>query len=119
VLKLFLKKHGMSNARAARTIKKSESFIDYLVSKLHSMHKSHYMTGMLDLEHCMFQQCHFPLLDQCRLFSSTSELITYRALIATTQMLFLVLVQTELFFEFCWYMLKYACRRKMFTGPFT
>lgn len=50
MLKLFLKKHGMSNALAARTINKSESFIDYLVSKLHSIHKSHYMIGMLDLE---------------------------------------------------------------------
>lgn len=50
VLKLFLKKEGMSNALAARSIKKSESFIDYLISKLHSVHRSHYMIGMLDLE---------------------------------------------------------------------
>lgn len=50
VLKLFLKKQGMSNALAARSINKSETFIDYLISKLHSVHRSHYMIGMLDLE---------------------------------------------------------------------
>ncbi|XP_078172526.1 transcription termination factor MTERF5, chloroplastic-like [Carex rostrata] len=35
----------MSNALAARFINKSESFIDYLISKLHSVHRSHYMIG--------------------------------------------------------------------------
>ncbi|XP_057991948.1 LOW QUALITY PROTEIN: transcription termination factor MTERF5, chloroplastic [Hevea brasiliensis] len=45
VLTLFLKKQGLSNAVAARTIKKSDLFIDHLVSKLHSVHKSRYLVG--------------------------------------------------------------------------
>ncbi|ESW24639.1 hypothetical protein PHAVU_004G147000 [Phaseolus vulgaris] len=45
VLTLFLKKQGSSNAVAARTINKSDLFIDHLVSKLHSKHKSWYLAG--------------------------------------------------------------------------
>ncbi|XAR59355.1 hypothetical protein NMG60_11015167 [Bertholletia excelsa] len=45
VLTLFLKKQGLSNAVAARTINKSEPFINHLVSKLHSIHKSRYLVG--------------------------------------------------------------------------
>nr|GMC46286.1 transcription termination factor MTERF5, chloroplastic [Ipomoea batatas] len=45
VLTLFLKKQGLSNAGSARIIKKSEAFIDHLVSRLHSIHKSHYLVG--------------------------------------------------------------------------
>ncbi|XP_057465102.1 transcription termination factor MTERF5, chloroplastic-like isoform X2 [Actinidia eriantha] len=45
VLTLFLKKQGLSNAVAARTINKSEPFIDHLVSRLHSVHKSRYLVG--------------------------------------------------------------------------
>ncbi|KAL6994457.1 Transcription termination factor mterf5, chloroplastic [Sarracenia purpurea var. burkii] len=45
VLTLFLKKQGLSNAVAARTINKSEHFIDHLVSRLHSIHKSWYLVG--------------------------------------------------------------------------
>ncbi|CBI40062.3 unnamed protein product, partial [Vitis vinifera] len=45
VLSLFLKKQGLSNAVAARTINKSELFIDHLVSRLHSVHKSRYLVG--------------------------------------------------------------------------
>lgn len=45
VLTLFLKKQGLSNAIAARTINKSELFIDHLVSRLHSVHKSRYLVG--------------------------------------------------------------------------
>ncbi|KAB1211777.1 Sister chromatid cohesion 1 protein 2 [Morella rubra] len=45
VLTLFLKKNGLSNAVAARTINKSELFIDHLVSRLHSVHKSRYLVG--------------------------------------------------------------------------
>ncbi|KAK9691114.1 hypothetical protein RND81_09G176500 [Saponaria officinalis] len=40
VLTLFLKKQGLSNAAATRTINKSDLFIDHLVSTLHSIHKS-------------------------------------------------------------------------------
>ncbi|XP_021595299.1 transcription termination factor MTERF5, chloroplastic isoform X2 [Manihot esculenta] len=40
ILTLFLKKQGLSNAVAARTINKSDLFIDHLVSRLHSVHKS-------------------------------------------------------------------------------
>ncbi|KAL5998609.1 hypothetical protein ACLOJK_009552, partial [Asimina triloba] len=43
VLKLFLKKQGLSNAVAARTINKSDHFIDHLISKLHSIYKSRYL----------------------------------------------------------------------------
>ncbi|XP_020206882.1 transcription termination factor MTERF5, chloroplastic [Cajanus cajan] len=45
VLTLFLKKHGLRKALAARTINKSDLFIDHLVSKLHSKHKSWYLAG--------------------------------------------------------------------------
>jgi len=45
VLNLFLKKQGLSNAVAARTINKSDIFIDHLVSRLHSVHKSRYLVG--------------------------------------------------------------------------
>ncbi|KAK4266802.1 hypothetical protein QN277_023676 [Acacia crassicarpa] len=45
VLTLFLKKQGLSNAVAARTINKSDVFIDHLVSKIHSKHKSRYLIG--------------------------------------------------------------------------
>ncbi|KAJ1391582.1 Transcription termination factor, mitochondrial/chloroplastic [Sesbania bispinosa] len=45
VLTLFLKKQGLSNAIAARTINKSDLFIDHLVSKLHYKHKTRYLAG--------------------------------------------------------------------------
>lgn len=45
VLTLFLKKQGLSNAAASRTINKSDLFIDHLVSQLHSIHKSRYLVG--------------------------------------------------------------------------
>ncbi|KAK9755101.1 hypothetical protein RND81_01G002400 [Saponaria officinalis] len=45
VLTLFLKKQGLSNAAATRTINKSDLFIDHLVSMLHSIHKSRYLVG--------------------------------------------------------------------------
>ncbi|KAK9272623.1 hypothetical protein L1049_002999 [Liquidambar formosana] len=45
VLTLFLKKQGLTNAVAVRTINKSDLFIDHLVSRLHSVHKSRYLVG--------------------------------------------------------------------------
>ncbi|XP_045789764.1 transcription termination factor MTERF5, chloroplastic-like [Trifolium pratense] len=45
VLTLFLRKQGLSNANAARTINKSDPFIDHLLSKLHSKHKTWYLSG--------------------------------------------------------------------------
>ncbi|CAA2954013.1 transcription termination factor MTERF5, chloroplastic [Olea europaea subsp. europaea] len=45
VLTLFLKKQGLSNVVAARTINKSDAFVDHLVSQLHSIHKSRYLVG--------------------------------------------------------------------------
>ncbi|KAH9604566.1 hypothetical protein KSS87_017363 [Heliosperma pusillum] len=45
VLTLFLKKQGLSSAAAARTINKSDLFIDHLVSTLHSIHKARYLVG--------------------------------------------------------------------------
>ncbi|KAL4192928.1 hypothetical protein AMTRI_Chr06g196750 [Amborella trichopoda] len=45
VLSLFLRKLGLSSAVAARTIKKSEYFIEHLISRLHSVHKSRYLVG--------------------------------------------------------------------------
>ncbi|KAJ0040289.1 hypothetical protein Pint_27229 [Pistacia integerrima] len=45
VLTLFLKKQGLSKAVAARTISKSDLFIDHLVSRLHLVHKSWYSVG--------------------------------------------------------------------------
>lgn len=47
VLTLFLKKQGLSNAVAARTINKSDLFIDHLVSRLHTVHKSRYLVGLV------------------------------------------------------------------------
>ncbi|KZV57690.1 hypothetical protein F511_03150 [Dorcoceras hygrometricum] len=45
VLTLFLKKLGLSSVLAARTINKSDGFIDHLLSQLHSVHKSRYLVG--------------------------------------------------------------------------
>ncbi|XP_031254725.1 transcription termination factor MTERF5, chloroplastic-like isoform X2 [Pistacia vera] len=45
VLSLFLKKQGLSKVAAAKTITKSDLFIDHLVSRLHSVHKSRYLVG--------------------------------------------------------------------------
>ncbi|XP_031254732.1 transcription termination factor MTERF5, chloroplastic-like [Pistacia vera] len=45
VLTLFMKKQGLSKAVAARTINKSDLFIDHLVSRLHLVHKSRYLAG--------------------------------------------------------------------------
>ncbi|KAJ4950545.1 hypothetical protein NE237_027377 [Protea cynaroides] len=45
VLTLFLKKQGLSNAAATRIVNKSELFIDHLVLRLHSVHKSRYLVG--------------------------------------------------------------------------
>lgn len=45
VLTLFIKKQGLSNASAARTINKSDAFVDHLISRLHSVHKSRYLVG--------------------------------------------------------------------------
>ncbi|KAF4367646.1 hypothetical protein CsatB_021308 [Cannabis sativa] len=45
VLTLFLKKQGLSNVVAARTINKSDSFIEHLISRLHVVHKSRYLVG--------------------------------------------------------------------------
>nr|KYP44689.1 hypothetical protein KK1_033803 [Cajanus cajan] len=45
VLTSFLKKQGLRKALAARTINKSDLFIDHLVPKLHSKHKSWYLAG--------------------------------------------------------------------------
>lgn len=47
LLTLFLKKQGLSNAVAARTINKSDLFIDHLVSRLRSFHKSRYPIGSI------------------------------------------------------------------------
>ncbi|XP_031284465.1 uncharacterized protein LOC116143125 isoform X3 [Pistacia vera] len=40
VLTLFLMQQGLSKAVAARTVNKSDHFIDHLISRLHSSHKS-------------------------------------------------------------------------------
>lgn len=45
VLTLFLRKQGLSYAMAARTINKSDPFIEHLISKLHRIHKSRYLVG--------------------------------------------------------------------------
>ncbi|KAI8002297.1 hypothetical protein LOK49_LG08G00797 [Camellia lanceoleosa] len=42
---LVLEKQGLSNSVAARTINKSELFIDHLASRLHSVHKARYLVG--------------------------------------------------------------------------
>lgn len=47
VLTLFLKKQGLSNAVAVRTINKSDAFVDHLVARLHSVHKSRYLVGLI------------------------------------------------------------------------
>ncbi|OVA17546.1 Mitochodrial transcription termination factor-related [Macleaya cordata] len=45
VLNLFLRKQGLSNAAAARTINTSDHFIEHLISRLHSVHKTRYLVG--------------------------------------------------------------------------
>ncbi|CAN8232128.1 unnamed protein product [Cochlearia groenlandica] len=45
VLTLFFKKQGLSNSVSVKIINKSDLFIDHLVSKLHSIHKSRYLVG--------------------------------------------------------------------------
>ncbi|KAL5722161.1 hypothetical protein ACHQM5_005715 [Ranunculus cassubicifolius] len=45
VLSLFLRRQGYSNAAASRTIKKSQEFIEHLLSKLHTAHKTRYLVG--------------------------------------------------------------------------
>lgn len=40
VLTLFLKKQGLSHTVAARTINKSDLFVEHLISRLHAVHKS-------------------------------------------------------------------------------
>jgi len=58
VLTLFLKKQGLSNAIAARTSKKSDHFIDHLVSRLHSKHKSWYLAGLSQQLITLFHNFH-------------------------------------------------------------
>ncbi|XP_044478317.1 transcription termination factor MTERF5, chloroplastic-like isoform X2 [Mangifera indica] len=45
VLSLFLKKQGLSKVVVAKTIAKSDVFINHLVSRIHSVHKSRYLVG--------------------------------------------------------------------------
>ncbi|XP_020592492.1 transcription termination factor MTERF5, chloroplastic isoform X2 [Phalaenopsis equestris] len=45
VLSLFLRKQGFSNAVALRIVKKSDLFIDHLMSKLQSFYKSWFLVG--------------------------------------------------------------------------
>lgn len=49
ILTLFLKKQGLSNAVAVRTTNKSDLFINHLVFQLHSLHRSRYLEGNLQL----------------------------------------------------------------------
>lgn len=46
VLNLFFKKQGLTNTAAARIINKSDLFVDHLISRLHSVHKSRYLVGL-------------------------------------------------------------------------
>lgn len=52
VLTLFLKKQGLSNAVAARSINKSNLFIEHLVTRLHVIHKSQYLVGLIATCYC-------------------------------------------------------------------
>lgn len=47
VLTLFLRKQGLSNTVSARIINKSDRFIDHLILKLQSIHKSRYLVGSI------------------------------------------------------------------------
>lgn len=47
VLNLFLRKQGLSNAVATRTINTSDDFIEHLILKLHSVHKTRYLVGSI------------------------------------------------------------------------
>lgn len=60
VLILFLKKQGLRHAVATRTINKSDSFIDHLVSRLHSVHKSRYLVGSISTRYSL-TDLHFVL----------------------------------------------------------
>lgn len=67
VLTLFLKKQGLSPTVAARTINKSEHFVDHLVDRLHSVHKSRYLVGSNST-------CYFFSLDPAYLYIVNSKL---------------------------------------------
>ncbi|GAB2245326.1 hypothetical protein Droror1_Dr00000819 [Drosera rotundifolia] len=45
VLALFLKRHGLSNTTVAKTISKSDLFLECLVSRLHVLHETCDLTG--------------------------------------------------------------------------
>lgn len=64
VLSLFLKKQGLSKVVVAKTIAKSDVFINHLVSRIHSVHKSRYLVGSMAVcTGCKcfhFQLCFFP-----------------------------------------------------------
>ncbi|KAK9113488.1 hypothetical protein Syun_020285 [Stephania yunnanensis] len=62
VLTLFLREQGLSNLVAARTINKSENFIDHLISKLHSVHKTRYLVGR-ELSTLEIREALVPYLD--------------------------------------------------------
>ncbi|KAM7280829.1 hypothetical protein ACFE04_007963 [Oxalis oulophora] len=62
VLTLFMKKRGLSKAVAARTINKSELFIEHLISRLHSVHKSRYLVGR-ELTTLEIRDALFPYLE--------------------------------------------------------
>lgn len=60
VLNLFLKKQGLSHITAIRTINKADFFVDHLISRLHSVHKSRYLVG--SIQHISASlKTHFPV----------------------------------------------------------
>ncbi|KAF3435201.1 hypothetical protein FNV43_RR22288 [Rhamnella rubrinervis] len=62
VLTLFLKKKGLCNAAASRTIKKSDHFIRHLVSRLHSVHKPRHLVEQ-ELTTCDIRDALIPYLE--------------------------------------------------------
>ncbi|KAI4348289.1 hypothetical protein L6164_009025 [Bauhinia variegata] len=62
VLTLFFKKQGLSNAVATRTINKSDPFIDHLLSRLHTKHKTRYLVGR-ELTTLEIRDAFIPYLD--------------------------------------------------------
>lgn len=93
VLNLFLKKKGLSNAVAARTVNKSDIFIDHLILRLHSVHKSRYLVGSISTYYCLYSA----IVKFVKLVSSISNWDLANQICLTWQDVSLQLLRSEMF----------------------
>lgn len=69
VLTLFLKKQGLSHTVAARTINKSDLFVEHLISRLHAVHKSRYLVGSNSTYYCFSLDLAYIFIVSSKLFN--------------------------------------------------